>query len=349
MDTKFQYVPVLRWRQGEKNALKDLPTSIKQAVLPLIEIIENNESIDIVDDIMSYWRNSLVMIDLVHHVSGEERLMTSIKKGAARNWNVIPVISSNSSDRLLNDAKSIAHESNHGLAIRVSKEQLLEGDQVNKALNSLVKEYSIAPSETMIVVDFGLITDEDSYMGMVGKVSALPYLKEWSKLVVSGGCMPKDLSDFEPGQDNYLDRYEWVYWKKYQDLFNRDTVYSDYTTRHPYYDGAMMPFGGSKSIRYSLSDKVRIIRGRKQDPSEMYLSHAATFCDYSGEFYGEEYSEGDKFIMARRNLFYMYAEEEARGYVEPQKKTGSPATWVTASVNHHINVVVKENLGIAAV
>ena len=56
-EVKPVYVPALKWRQGEKLALKNLSDRLKSSIIPLIELVndEGDNPEDLSNDLFAFW------------------------------------------------------------------------------------------------------------------------------------------------------------------------------------------------------------------------------------------------------------------------------------------------------
>ena len=151
---------------------------------------------------------------------------------------------------------------------------------------------------------------------------------QWENVFVSGTAIPKSMSLIDIGE-SLVDRIEWtVLYKKFKKHFTQIN-YSDYGIHHPEalrgFDPKIM--SSSAKIRYTLEEKILILKGRsiKTHGSHQYHDLAKKIVD-SGEYMGEKFSFGDKFIKD----------------CSDRKRTGNPMNWITADLSHHFEVVTKQ-------
>jgi hypothetical protein len=76
------------------------------------------------------------------------------------------------------------------------------------------------------------------------------------------------------------------------------------------------------------------MKGQKQK-YEQYLASAAILVK-DERFYGEGFSEGDKYISEKAEHFKTYRRNPA------VKGTGSTATWLKAGINHHLVLTARQ-------
>lgn len=326
------YVPILKSKRGEMAALRKTYDDVLNHIVPLVEVLAEytKTKASVYKKLKRSWRGDRMLID-THYCGAESAtVLNKIKNELSDVLRVIPVIYTNSPTDVVDTAKEIMSVSRRGMCLRVNKEDLDE----TLAIKRFIDENRIDKSKTVLLVDMGFMCDEKAYVNLIEKINRISNLHDFNALVVASGCSPDSLAEFNVGEDNFIERLDWQFWSKYHNTLNRESIYGDYTTQHPF----VMPPGnypGSKSIRYTIKDRVAIYRGKQSDPLGAYLEHAAQLCDYSDYYCGEDYSYGDLYLKERSDIFN---NGETDG-------TGNSTTWVTMRVNHHIAFVVKHDLG----
>jgi len=195
---------------------------------------------------------------------------------------------------------------------------------------------------TDLLVDLRIIDQNTNAEDIANQLTQLPDLQKWRSFIVSGGVFPKDLTDFAAGEVHPLDRLDWKLWNNIRKTkLPRMPFFSDYTIQHPFYE--RVDAIGSASIRYTADDKWWIFRGKipglinrktkeKGPGREQYIGHAQTLVKRN--FYKKrDYSFGDA--------------EIARIAAPDNKKPGSPATWLTIGINHHITLSARQTSNLA--
>jgi hypothetical protein len=358
------YIPILRWRPAEMAALERLLPRDRENVTPLIEFIMPAPSIDKVSRkivktprekflegsaditkglLASYGQNS-IFID-VHLLDGDIRASTLNQILSSSNalglfsipvTYIIPVTSTSADIETRTVAVDYAKSSGHGLCIRIDKSHLSEND-LSPHIMDFIETNKLDIANTDLLVDLRVIDKNTKVEDIVSQLAQLPHLPKWRSFIVSGGVFPKDLTDFIAGEVHALDRLDWKLWNDIQGTqLSRKPFFSDYTIQHPFYE--YVAAIGSASIRYTDDNKWWIFRGKKPgliDPKtkekgpgrEQYIGHARTLV--KRDFYKKEgYSFGDT--------------EIARIAAPDNTKPGSPTTWLTIGINHHITVAARQ-------
>ncbi len=358
------YVPVLRWRAAEMAAMEKLLPNDRSNVTPLIEFIMPAPSVDkknrkkilktpkekfletlpnVAKDLSKSCGQSPVFID-VHLLDGDIRsssLNQILSSSSELNifsipvTYVIPVTSTDADTETRSTAISYAKSSGHGLCIRIDNSHLSEPDLASHLLH-FIKSNNLDIKNTDLLVDLRFIPDIDTKK-VIDEIEKLPNLKEWRSFIVSGGVFPKDLTEFAAGAAYSLDRLDWKFWNTIRESkITRVPSFSDYTIQHPFYE--YVAAIGSASIRYTADDQCWIFRGTKpglinrktqeKGPGrEQYIGHAKTLV--KRDFYkGDGYSFGDA---------------EITRIADPlNTKPGSPTTWLTIGINHHITLAARQ-------
>lgn len=325
------YVPILKSKRGEMAAIRHTYDDVMSSVVPLIEILPEytKTKMTIYKKLKKNWRGEKIFVDVSYCGDDGSGVLEGIHQEISDVLRIIPVLRTSSSNNVIEKTREIANASNEGYCLRVDVSDLKDVTRVQ----GFTTRSAISVKDTILLVDLGFVDDEEIYKSLFALIENIDDLGEYKSLIVASGCSPDTLTDYKVGEDNFIERLEWQYWRKYRGGLSRSSTYSDYTTQHPF----VLPpgnFPGSKSIRYTIEDQVAVLRGKQSDPSDAYLEHAANLHDYTDYYSGEDFSYGDKYIKEKRDIF------DAGGTNDP----GNPTSWVMVRVNHHIAFVVKHDL-----
>lgn len=350
MEKSFDYLPVLKWRQGEYQALMRLKPHVKDAVLPLIvvppveyDFEEKRPKKTVQEHIEPFakrygakWGKRNSLIDL--HESLESATMDSgslvishiFDSLRSASLNAVPVVKISHSNNHLSAIKSIVSVDNKGVAIRVKLHQLmspaLDGD-----IRKLVAYLGLNYQNVDLVIDLEVPQSFEPYAAFAKALSAaikrISRITDFRSFTIAG--MSLNLSEIrKPGDEPT--RHEWLL---YQQLLKelsgiRKPAFGDYTIETPeFISQDMRLLNPAGKIVYTTENTWLVPKGSSfRDNREQMIAHCKTIIE-SGHYTGKDYSSGDKRIY---DTFH-----EIEG-------TGNQGTWKEVGVNHHITLVVDQ-------
>ncbi len=341
------YVPVLKWRKGEKLALRNLPDQLQKSIIPLIELVndEGDDPEDLPNDISKFWRRTAYLDVRYRPKNFARRALDNIVSNN-QDIDIIPVVSLNSQQIIREGIKNVVGAYNNGFALMIIIKQDLDFSLFIEEVKLKLKYFAIAKNKVDLIVDFGYLEGKtQTYKTVLEKIADTISFDDWRNVIVAAGSFPPNLEGFRPNEDNLLNRTELELWKKNKTICGRNIVYSDYTVRNP--DNISKGFSrGSISVRYTLENDFQVFRGTQEDKPFKYLVHAMNIRELYSDAYSESYCWGDEAITEKANQLKRCLDSgtnpETYGEFSPGNSTG----WVAWSVNHHITVVLKDNLRI---
>lgn len=355
MFNQKHYIPILKWKSAEQQAIVKLSPEEKKFVTPLIQIImpalkalkagekektpeEQREELvasfktkmlAIPEEILTSWGNDHAFIDLslVPIASlrneGIEQIITS---GDVLGLSLIPVINLSSDDEAKGVVFSLAKKYKKGLCLRLVCSDFEDISKLNSSLEEFVKKSGLSEKEVDLLVD--LKEKKEDYDKIITLTQSITNLLDWRTFMFASGAFPVDLSEYKVGRTD-IDRTDWNNWSNQikSGKLKRAPSFADYTIQHPIYKEAAGFFSPSASLRYTLNDKWLIMRGRKGNAAQ-YLANAQLLSKLP-EFFGEKFSFGDAQIN-----------EKGKDINSP--KTGNAKTWLVATINHHLACTVDQ-------
>lgn len=336
MFTHAHYVPILRWKQAEENALRDLFPSTKSGLTPLIEIPETRE-IDpamvakCASSIAIAWGDAPFFFDLGKRTTSvpPSTVDTFFMKAKDIGLSAIPTIGLGMSPVFKGAVAEVARKDRHGLCVRVLRDEL-EKPNFGLAVKELLRSVNHEETQTDVVIDLKIFRPTDGDFNRI--LQALPSLSKWRTVTIVAGSFPKYLTEFVVGQHE-LQRKEWVAWSAAinNHKLPRLPTFGDYTIIHPYLSTPIPGMNISASIRYTAWDYWAIMRGEglRNEGGAGYAQYPANaeMLTMRADFSGPWFSAGDRYIseMAMK-----------------KDRTGNPTTWLQAGVNHHLTFVVDQ-------
>lgn len=342
------YVPVLKWKMGEYQALNRLSEAVKNKVTPLIEIppvgfdfelSQNRESWeshlgDFGKRLKSKWQSRTCFVDLkwvpdevrvgnqhpVEFVLGQTRIegCTAIP--------VLPLTSDSSTRRAI---RHVVREDGRGVALRITRPDF-DSDSIADDIEACLSAVGTSINEADLVIDMGM----PNYVPL--KIFAkslstvlyelLPSPNRWRSLVILGSSYPASVVGLE---SKMVKRYEWLAYKAFIQSLSRGSripTFGDYgaaTTELVELD--MRLIKPLAKLRYTTDDHWYIAIGKnvRAHGFEQYRAMCAEL-RRQPFFSGRDFSEADKYI-----------EDCAKG----TEKTGNLSTWVWVATNRHVTKV----------
>ncbi len=350
---KEQYVPILKWRMGEYQALLRLSELNKNAIYPLIMIppieydFEEKRMKKTVQEHISpfserfynKWGDRPALIDI--HESLEEETMddgtnvfpyifNELKKNSC---NCVPVVKLNQSDIFFDDVKQIINQDERGVCFRLKLEDLMNPN-LNMNISSLMQRLLVNYDQIDLILDLEEPEEFQPYAdftnALVSKISTIDHLDSFRSFVLSS--MSLKLSSIKkPGE--VVVRHEW---QLYKHVVSTSLVgslrvpsYGDYTIETPQFivDLDMRMINPAGKIIYTSDDVWFITKGGgfRGNTGQM-VGHCQRIIN-SGHYCNPSFSFGDQRISETFNGV---------------KNTGNLTTWKQVGVNHHLTKVVDQ-------
>ncbi|MCY8912543.1 beta family protein [Bacillus atrophaeus] len=352
MFNENHYVPVLRWKRGEQNAIKELDDKIKNKITPLVEIppidwdFENECPKKTIDEHIKNFASQLknswgsantIFIDAfqiciddeemtVNKIHPLKHIFDSLLK---ENLNAIAVICPNCGLNYEKAVHTIIETYDTGYCLRLSDKHL---DNTDELISTFLIKFPAAPEKIDVILDYRYIDpNHTSRMSslVAGTLLTLPYINDWRTLTFIGTSVPENLSSIPTGTDGRIPRSEWLIYKKLLSTnLSRFPSFGDYVISNPEYisiDPRLIQMAAN--IRYTSNEDYLFFRGHSvRSPKFGKWQQAQTLCKRLIEhhsFYGKDYSYGDNYIY-----------ECAHG----RNSTGNAETWRKVGTNHHLTL-----------
>jgi len=327
------YVPVIRFRRGEKVAVRQLEDHTRTRMSPLFEIvpIKDYSPSTVADEIRTHWGHHPYFYDLHHLPEGENPTFMLRIDQAMRNHGLasVPVVQLINSFQLREAVAHIVAQNGRGACLRLFPEDLRSPSMSND-ITGLLNHLRLPPEKTDLVVDYRIISQFNPPFSKL--CTRLPALERWRTFTLVSGAFCQDLSDFEKNRQHTWSRDDWISWKRQisEEDLPRYPTYGDYTVQYPLLVPPPEFPNVSASIRYTAEDYWVIMRGEgmKTGPGSIQYAANAQLLVERPEFCGASFSAGDQYIydLSRFRI----------------KGTGSPETLIRAAINHHVTMAMDQ-------
>ena len=364
------YVPILRWKQAERFALRNLREEDRKRITPLIELTptifkprKNHEEeprpLDPAQVLESQAKKLLeacgycpFFLDLRHvavmvpRARGKVQALEYLAE-ISRNYRLalVPVTGLSRTKEYRSSVAKVAKDDGRGVCLRITPSEVFDAE-VNNTISEFLKSLNLGAESVHLLVDYE--ANDPAQPDPQALLARIPQLNKWQTLSVASGAFPPDLQGFQPGNKK-IPRNDWLAWKKMVSQNKnrlRKPSFSDYTIQYGLYKEPVEGCNPSVSIRYTLDEEWLIMRGEAprgratsnqteiRPGREQWNFHAQLLCDDGKLFYGEGFSWGDAFIHERS---------------VKTENHGSPEIWLRAGINHHMTVVSRQiaNLDVA--
>ncbi|HVN31610.1 MAG TPA: beta family protein [Thermoanaerobaculaceae bacterium] len=337
MAQSLAYVPILRTKAAEVNAIHRIPQKGASRLLPLM-LPPLDEKKLLTPEIFAA-RVALAVSQgaaLIDVISDETLpLIATFEHLAAHSVQAIPVVPLSATSQAVGEAAKVVKKTKEGACIRLQTAELSNDPKMTVVnLDRLRTQLGVDRAGMDLLIDFGPISPSQGaliVLAAAGIIGALPEVEAWRRLVVAATAFPRDLRDFKPDLISTTPRTEWLAWSELSAKADlpRSPLFGDYTISHPV-PIAVAPevMTLSASLRYTAATNWLIARGRsvKKYGAGQIHRHCSALMKRE-EYMFESFSWGDKWIA------------DCAGRKE---KPGSAQTWREVGINHHLAFVLDQ-------
>lgn len=349
--TAPHYVPILKGRQGELDALREVSSNTRRAMTPLLEVVPKDENEDsatvykvcqqTVEKLAARYTDPIMLdgghFDLDAVVDGD-RGVVAVLADAARTARVVaqPVLRVGDPSRAVREARGAHAVDGRGLTVRLGGEELdEEPEDLDHLFDTLLTQAGVDRSDTDLILDVGPVDADVAVRGGARMVTSfirdLPSIGAWRSLTVASGAFPVDLSQFTADVIGERPRFDAQLFDRVRTRkLPRQPDFGDYAVAHPALTVGNM-FSPPPQLRYTASEHWLVLKGRRTDPRGNAQFHR--ICEvvaHHPEFAGTPTGSADRRI--------------AHGSPEGP---GNGTTWRMISTTHHLDYVTLRltNLG----
>jgi len=350
----YRYVPCLRWKQGEYQAVLGLSDTARSFITPLIEVPEigydfenqrDNKTIEkhlepFAKRVRKKWGKEPCFVDALHlppermMADGNHPIIYVFERLRALKCNAVPVVGFSRNTKYKQAVRKVASEDKHGLCIRVTIEEAAK-PSLSSNIDALLSATQVEAMDCDLVLDLGAPNFEpvDGFSKLVeALIKKIPNLGQWRTFTLIGSAFPSSMGEVKQGS-TIKPRSEWILYKilaaSLEKAGIRLPTFGDYGINHPnilMLD--MRPIKPASTVRYATDDAWYIVKGPnvRDNGYGQYRQHCQTVID-SGLYSGPEFSEGDAYI---------------KKCADGTGKTGNLTTWRNVGTNRHIEKVVQD-------
>jgi hypothetical protein len=338
-----RYVPILKGRAGELDALRSIQLRTRQSMLPLIEIAPRGESDDAaavqkaceqtVEKLATRYLHPLMLdgglFDLAADVTpgvGVVGLLANVAR--AKGLVAQPVIRLSDPQRARREAGDAHHADGRGLTIRLLGEDVDEDpEDLDVMLQAVLDDTGTSRTEVDLIFDLGAIDGDVAVRGgarlVVSLLRDLPQIDAWRSITVASGAFPVDLSQFTAWVIGERPRFDAQLFDRVRKLkLPRYPDYGDYAVAHPVLTLGVT-FSPPPQLRYTTGEHWLVLKGRRTDPTgNAQFQRICSIIANHPEFAGTPVGHADVRIAAGS-----------------PEGVGNGTTWRMIGTTHHLDFV----------
>jgi hypothetical protein len=348
------YVPCIRWKQGEYQAILRLSDDTKDIITPLIEVPEigfdfeeeqPKKSIDghlkpFAKRVATKWKGRPCFVDLKlikpseRMADGQHPVTFVFDDLRALRCVATPVTALDRDTQYQMAVKEVTSEDKYGVCVRLTIEEAVKSN-VKSLIDMLLAQVGVNAANCDLVLDLGAPSFEP-LAGfaklIVAATGKLPHLSRWRTFTLIGTSFPESMARIRQSPER-VQRFEWQVYKLVVAALTqadmRLPTFGDYAINHPVVlDLDMRLVKPSATIRYTIDDEWLIIKGRnvRENGFEQYRDLCATLVALP-QYAGRQFSYGDAYISRCSS---------------GTESTGNLTIWRKVGSNHHFEKVVRD-------
>ena len=346
------YVPVLRWRQGEYQALLHLTEPAKDRIVPFITIPEieydfgeRRSKKSIQEHVYPFahrynlkWGNRPAWVGVHKRIiqtrmdDGQDIFAYIFEKLRTFGANAAPVILLGTDSNSVQEVAAIVKWDGLGVAISIQLEDLMKAN-LNGRVRALASALAVKLCDTDLIIDLGAPNFKPYEVFsdlLVVALRKLGSLHAYRNLVLIGTAIPETFRGIAMGI-NEIPRHDWLF---YQTLIARlpsgmrHPSFGDYTIVHPEFTAVdMRMIKAAAKIVYTTSRSWSVCKGGafRDNPEQMH--------DYCADLVGKNIFKGPGFSSGDNYIAKCAARQEG-----PSNQT----RWKDVTINHHITQVLDD-------
>ncbi len=354
------YVPALRWRQAEYQALERLEQTVKDQIMPLITIPDVEYDFEQRQPKKTIDEHVYPFITRYHNKWGRRPAWIALNEAIANgrmddgshvfdyvfnglrpnNAKAIPALPLATDPETIAAAARAVARDGQGAAIIVRLEDLMVYGSAAKVV-TLAKDLQVELNEIDLIIDLKDPNFEpyDSFAtALIAYIPRLGDLMAFRNVVLVSTAIPETFAGISTGTDD-IPRHDWLFYQTL--LMNlsggmRRPAYGDYTIVHPNFEAKdMRKIKPAGKIIYTRENMWGTRKGDSfRDNRDQMHSHCQEIVrDPRFNFRGEGFSSGDAYISD------CAAEREGPSNL---------GRWKEVAINHHITLVAEALANLAA-
>lgn len=370
------YVPILRWKRGETDALMAMYPADKALFTPLMELTSvpydhpkkhYKLGLDLflqkaAAGAKTFWGQSdEIFVDL--HWLLEDQAAPKIQpfvhpftflfdEFLSNGIQAIPVVNGTEDAATIAAVSGIIRKDKRGLCLRLREPVLFE-ESLSTFIDTVLTTYALKASRVDLVIDFGsVIPGREAHDAVTARriINHLPHLKAWRTLVLAASAFPNPVIGVKANTITLFPRSEWQIWNRVQtgsNIPNRVPIFGDYAINAPgWEEHDPRLISTSANIRYTSHVgwyffKGRSLRNPKRGPGATGPTPPSPFLQFitlAKQVVAHAAYSGNTYCNGDDHI-HQIASGTRKG---KKPETGSQETWRNIGTNHHVTFVVRQ-------
>lgn len=325
----IRYVPILKSKSGEVNALHHLDALSRSRTVPLIRLTTRPPA-GFAANLAATW-SGLPLILNGNFNSAATGVTSAFNAAFTHLGNsgvsVIPNVSPHATPQYLAAVVPLVGRYAPGLAVAAKLSDL-------RTIQTWITGHGWQTATTDLIVILDDVADYDppTYQGFVAHsiATAIPSIAPWRSVTLAASAAPRDYGGLATGE-TLVPRLDWLLWQNVSAALPFEMDYGDYATLNPDLTdppGVAM-VNATVSVRYSIDSDWIIRKGTRtngpggQPMGPQYRAHAAALA--ANPLFG--------------GLGGCWADSEITRIASGTGGPGNRGTWASIGVNRHICLV----------
>jgi len=332
-----RYIPVLRWKRGERVGLRNLSAAGKANVVPLVLVAADQfrgrqptiskgavtAAENFVQELMTAWGTAPIYVDAsaVPHSLASSPITDIAAAAQTVGATVVPATQLDAPPAYQQAVLQVAQTYGAGVGLRVDLQELTSAA-------SWAGAWPHPLGSTDLIVDFA---DNVAAVYSLGAALDPAFMTvyaapQWRTITMVGSSMPGNFSGYNAGLFT-LPRIEWALWQRLATLpLPYILHYGDYTTVSPNAAPQGIAWGFPINVRYTLVNDFLVCRGVRTtgfggvDMDQQLLGHAQSIVGWP----------------TRGPLANVWGDTKIDDIAATTDTPGNLETWVQIGVNRHI-------------
>ncbi len=348
------YIPILKGKEGEFDALRTLSRKTRLQLTPFIDVTYPSRQgkmkpvpldvhlAKIVSRILNCWGiHEPIFVDLF-----DIKLTDRIQEGIlpvsylfdylrSRSILAIPTTGLDRDEPYNEAIAKIIARDQRGACIRILGDDMDDVYELHEDLSQLRSALKSNEEDLHLLIDFRFLLSA-AIPSAVEKateiLNSLPNIQNWKTVTLAASAYPQSLMGIKPNSIKRIKRCELELWFSVMSkTIKRIPLFGDYGIVNPItveFDSSRV--SSSAKIRYTVEKEWLIVKGKSlrthPDKFKQYHNLAGSLSKMA-DFLGPTFSPGDTYI---------------KRCASHEEKSGSLTTWITVDTSHHLTFVADQ-------